>query len=405
MPPNGDPNGRHLHPWLRALLFLWAAGLPIHRLPFATPIDRAGLGEWLFPIALVAGVPLVARRREALVVPLLYALLLPSVVFALDRHAAVVQLAIFVYVASILVLARAVTLQGAGPALLAGIITGAAVTAIWGFIEPQRDAWLVARWPRPLGLLESPNMVAMQACAGILAALVLGRSWRYVAVAAFAITAVMTFGHVAIVAMTTALFVGWRTTTGRNRRAFAVAGVLAVTFVIASMRVRFFPLSSVAPYIDLRPPLYVPPHAIALETFASSPVVGVGLECFTLAWPTHDDGMRFAASYAGGLEYLLGVPLDTHSTWLGLLAEAGVFGALVLAGLLALAWRSRGRTLALDAALVFAAGVSLFLDVLTSRELALVFGVLLAQRPARTRAAAASISAARVSPRASASAR
>jgi O-antigen ligase len=143
------------------------------------------------------------------------------------------------------------------------------------------------------------------------------------------------------------------------------------------------PLSSSAPFFDTRPNLYRAAHTVDLEVFASAPITGVGLETFAKAWPMHDDGARFAANFAGSQEHLVGVPLDTHSTWLGYLAEAGVFGGLVLVALVVLALRSRrGGRPELDAALVFAAATGVFVDVLTNRELAVVIGVLVGSRAA-----------------------
>jgi hypothetical protein len=146
---------------------------------------------------------------------------------------------------------------------------------------------------------------------------------------------------------------------------------------VLSARVRLLPLSVTAPFFDRRPNLYSAAHTVDLETFTGSPFAGVGLECFAKAWPHHDDGVRFAANFAGGQEHLVGVPIDTHSTWLGYLAEGGLAGGLVLVVLVALALRARRDARPeLDVALVFAAGVGVFADVLTNRELALVIGAL-----------------------------
>ena len=76
------------------------------------------------------------------------------------------------------------------------------------------------------------------------------------------------------------------------------------------------------------------------------------------------------------------MPIDTHSTWLGYLAEAGLLGGLVLLSLVLLALHARRRapSLELEVVLVFTAATAVFADVLTSRELALVIGVLGARR-------------------------
>lgn len=232
-------------------------------------------------------------------------------------------------------------------------------------------------------------MIAIQSCMAIAAIVLMGpgRSRGLTMVTRgllvfFSVTVLFTLGHVAIVAVSTALLVlARRESTSRGVRvALRVALAVSIVFVLASLRVRFFPLSSTPPFVDLRPPLYVPPHTLALEMFRAHPIVGVGLECFTLAWPLFDDGTRFLAIYRGGYEERLGVPLDTHSTWLGFLAEAGVFGGLVLLGLVGLLVMSRrglrDKTL-LDPLLYFILGISLFLDVLTSRELALILGAVL----------------------------
>lgn len=374
----------------RLLLYTWAASLPIHQLPIAAPWLRLGAGEWLFPLALLAAASWVTttalRGSLKLLVPLAIGFA-PAVVCSMDPPASLLQLGVVLYVATILLVAFEAARRGHGSVVLAGFVCGVVMSCVWGWVRPQIDPWLAPGWPRPVGPTESPNMLAIQACTGALSAAVLARDagnpvLRRTAIAiavGLVATALATLGHVVLAALVAGLFVACR--ARHRRRAVATATKLAfaaaTVLLVLSARVRLLPLSIVAPFFDRRPNLYSAAHTVDLETFAGSPFAGVGLECFAKAWPHHDDGVRFAANFAGGQEHLVGLPIDTHSTWLGYLAEGGLAGGLVLAVLVALALRARRDARPeLDVALVFAAGVGVFADVLTNRELALVTGAL-----------------------------
>lgn len=351
-------------------------------------MPRAGAGEWLFPFALVA-VLLLPRRTPVTIRPFALPLVLlgfaPAVLLSIDPLASAVQLGVLLYVATILMIAREAALRGEGAWVLGGFTVGALSSSAVGFLAPQVDPWLVAGWPRPLGFTESPNMLATQACTGALAAYVLrqrvssslGRVSLLTTMFALGATALATLGHVVFAAIV-AVFAAPAIFTKGRVRSFALAGATgSAALLLASTRVRLLPLASHFPFFDRRPNLYAAAHAVDIDVFRSHPFTGVGLECFSKTWRAYDDGLRFTANFAGGQEHFVGVPLDTHSTWLGYPAEGGLFGVLVLAGITWLALRARKNAAPeLTILLVFAAGVGFFADVLTSREIALVAGVL-----------------------------
>jgi hypothetical protein len=308
----------------------------------------------------------------------------PSVVCSIDRRASVVQLAILLYVAAILVVARQAARHGYAVAVLRGLVFGALVSAGLGWAHAAVHDWLVRGWPRPVGLAETANMLALQVTSGALAAYALAqcaetsrarRLWLG-AVGLLSITAAATLGHIAIAAVAAVLFGAFLSSEGRLRWASLAACAGALAMVVASGEIRLLPLSLSPPFLDTRRNLYAAAHTVAREVFAGAPIAGVGLECFREAWPAHDDGTRFAA-WDGGTPGLVGYPLDPHSTWLGYLAEAGVFGGVALAVLVVIAVHAaRDASRELRVALAFAGACSIIADVMTSRELALVIGVL-----------------------------
>ena len=90
-------------------------------------MPRAGAGEWIFPLAVLAAAPWLrgARLRGALALPLIVvAGSGPTVAFALDVRSSTMQLGVLLYVAALLAIARQVTLAGHGHMLLAGYVWG-----------------------------------------------------------------------------------------------------------------------------------------------------------------------------------------------------------------------------------------------------------------------------------------
>lgn len=386
------------------LIGLWAAALPFHRSFIGSGVlTRAGLGEWLAPLALGVLLPAFFRdKREwrALVPAAIVALgFLPSVICALDRSAALAQWCILVYVASLVALGQAASALGYRPAAIAGYVAGTAAACALGLGGMALAAtghetslahltpW-ISSVPRPVGPTATPNALALEAAVGLVAARELARGAgtriRALSIASavlFSVTIACSFGHVVFAVLPTVAFLLSRSSNRPTRIASRVALALSLVLLVLSIRVRLVPLSSRAPFIDLRPTPYVVAHAIALDELRSSPFVGVGLECFARAWPLHYDAARFDQAYVEGQEGSLGVALDPHSTYLGYLAEAGLFGAAVLVGLGAVAMRARRRAdLAFDALIVFAAVGGVFVDLLTNRELALAIGLFATRR-------------------------
>lgn len=383
------------------VLFVWSAAVPIHPLPIG-PSSRLGGGEWLFPIVLAVAIAVVFRatrdeRREAsapfALVPfaVIAAGLLPAVIVASDTRTAAIQWVGLLYVATILAVTRVLTALDAraGTMLLAGLVAGTLVRVAWGWLDPSYIAWMSGRWPRPQGFAESPNMIAVQAGAAAIALTVLRpRRWVIaIAMVVVGVTVLATLGHVVFAAFATVTFAAWRALSrrGSRRAPFAAAfAIAAAAFLALSMRVDLLPLRASPPFVSTNPSMYAAAHSIAVETFADRPLTGVGLEGFYDAWRARDDGTRFLDRVPKGCPECATkiTPLEPHSTWLGYLAEAGLPGGITVLMLAVLAVRAARRRddEALEIALTFAGTLSVMLDVLTNRELALVIGVLLGRR-------------------------
>lgn len=392
-----DPIERALR-WLAIVFF---ASLPFHRPPLTTALGPGlTLPEVVFvPFALVL-VALVVQRRVTVpalgirLVLVLVAGLLPSVVFASNTFRAGAQLAVLLYIASILTAAIMVRALGLGTVAARAFTAGASVACLVGVLAfvadvvgvPQEwgPGWALGRYPwmafaRPVGPTESPTMlalVALSALAGVKTARV-SRPWSISLAALFAVTIVLSQSRVLLIALAgLALFFAHgdrpiRRTTGQ------AAYVLLAAMVVVSILIRVVPLRSVPPFLDTTISPYRVCHEIALHAFRERPLTGIGLENFHDAWPRHYDPSRHDAAFAGGGEVFIGTPLDPHGTIQGYLAEGGIVG---IAGLL---WglreiiRARRRDAAEAIAYLGALALALlFVDLLTERSTAAMLGLL-----------------------------
>jgi hypothetical protein len=388
----------------RAVLFAFAALLPLHTLFTAPVVGRAAPGDLLF---LVAAAIVVVRHRSfardrALLAPfaLVAVLFLPSVGGAADRAVAATQLAILLYVTMLFALGAKATRDGHGNALRMGFVSGVVANALLGlfgvmaliaFHLPNHFSEITGAYGtiandapltmmRATGATEGANMLAAQIVAA--AFVLLGSPKRgareYAALVILVAVLPFTAGHV-MLAGVTALCVYAATITAGRRRAYfgalatGVASVL-VLFTIA----RGLPLSAHAPFFDLRPSPYLLCHATALSELRAHPITGVGLEHFARAWPSYVDRALEARVFEG-MDSYVGTAWDPHSTYLGFAAEGGAFGVVALGALTVLLLRARHATVREYLGLAtFALLAAFVLDVLTNREIALGLGLLFA---------------------------
>jgi O-antigen ligase/polysaccharide polymerase Wzy-like membrane protein len=344
--------------WVDGLLLIAIAALPFH-LPLVHQSPNIGAGDVVAGVALLAYFSTSPLPRPILVrIGVLILALLPSVVVALDRRHAALQLAGLAYV---------MLLSGAAWSLaqrrrqhgLVALVAGAALACLGGVFITQSSPWM--SWPRPIGSTESPAMLSMIALAGLFAVRALeadhgpslGR-WRLLALLFWA-TLAAARTRILFVAIIGVAVEAWPRRRALATTTIAVAGALFV----ASLLWRLVPLSSSPPYFDRSPSPYAVCHDAAWRAFAAHPLTGVGLRGFHAAWPRYVDERAYDEAFAP-----LGPrPWDPHATLQGYLAEAGL-PALLLLGFLAVdVWRRRGSTVYF-VALVLA---SCTLDLLTER--------------------------------------
>jgi hypothetical protein len=390
----------------RAVLFAWAAALPLHSLARPPFLPRATLGDLLFPIAFAivflrgASVSSVLRER-ALFAPFAVVAVgfLPSVLAAAHAGVAASQLAILLYVTLLFAAAAKGARDGHGDALRAGFVTGVTANALLGLFGVV--ALVITRAPngfteitgaggritsgadltliRVYGATEGANMLAAQIAVALF--LLVSKPTRStpekVALAVLVTALPFTAGHV-MLAGTAALCVhSARTSAGVRRTSFSAGAAAALASLVLFTVARGLPLSAAAPFVDLRPSPYLLCHVTALSIARAHPFFGVGLEHFADAWPSHVDRALEARAFEG-MDLYIGTAWDPHSTYLGFAAEGGVAGVLAMAALVVLLFRARHRAPpAFFGLAVFALVAAFVLDVLTNREIAFGLGLLL----------------------------
>lgn len=357
--------------WADLLLLLALAALPFHR-PLVHAAPHVGAGDLVAGLALLAYLVTTPLPRAAwLRVAVLVTTLAPSVLVAVDRRHAALQLAGLTYVMLLCGAAWSLAQRRQRDALTA-LVVGAAAACALGVVLTERYPWM--QWPRPVGPTESPAMLSMIALAGLFALRALGR-WRPLAVLFWA-TLVAAQSRVLLVAIVGVAVEAWP--RRRILAAAAIAGALAL--FTASLLWRVVPLSLSPLHIDTHPSPYAVCHDVGWRAFAAHPLAGVGLRGFHEAWPRYLDERVAAEAFAP----MPPTPRDPHATLQGYLAEAGL-PALVLLGFLAVdVWRRRrfsGYVVALALA-------SCTLDVLTERTTWALLGLLSVADPDRDGATA-----------------
>ena len=374
------------------LTFLFA--LSFHRPPLLDAFGpAAGLPEMLFPCAVIAVLLSRWRVDRAALAPALViaAGFAPSVLFAMDRRRAAAQLCVFLYVAGIYATTRTIARNGHRSAALLALACGAATNVAIGlagaFLDllslPASDLVVRTPWtlgaPRPIGLTESANMLALVAFSGLFATLALRRLGTIKLPAAGVLTAVAALGLVACQSrIALAALLGVAALKVRHRKPlWAAIGGVSTLGMLVSIRVQVVPIQRHFPFLNMSLGPYGAMHEIALRAFLHHPLTGVGLESFLQAWPKYYDPARYDRAFSGEYATMLGRAFDPHGTLVGYLAEAGLPALPVLGALAWLVWRGRARDV--PEAGAYAIGLllaSFSVDVLTERNTWALLGLL-----------------------------
>ena len=377
----------------RAVVLTFLFALSFHCPPvFDAFGPAAGLPEFLFPCAAIALLVLGLRVDRAALAPALViaAGFAPSVVFAVDRRRAVAQLCVLLYVAGIYALARTIARNGYRSAALLALACGAAANVAIGLAAeslellslPSFDLVVRTPWtvgPRPIGMTESANMLALVAFSGMFATLALKRLGDIESRRAGALLTVLVAGMLACqsrIVLGACLAVA--VLKGRRRTPlWLAAGVVSVIAMLISIRAQVVPIHGRFPFLNFSLGPYGAMHEIALRAFLHHPLTGVGLENFLAAWPRYYDPARYDHVFTGEYATMLGSAFEPHGTLVGYLAEAGLLALPVLGALGWFVWRGRARDLPESGAYAIGLVLASFsVDLLTERNTWALIGLL-----------------------------